>query len=88
MEYVQHESSQIINTAWALMALIQADFQDISVIQKGIDFLISKQEPNGDWPQEGISGVFNKNCMETYTSYRNVFPIWAISRYIAKYQKQ
>ena len=88
MEYIQHPTSQIINTAWALMALIQADCNDKSAIQKGIDFIISKQDENGDWPQEGISGVFNKNCMETYTSYRNVFPIWALSRYITKYQKQ
>lgn len=88
LEYVPHEHSQIINTAWALMGLIQADCSDTQAIQKGIDFLLSKQEANGDWPQEGISGVFNKNCMETYTSYRNVFPLWALARYIAKYQKQ
>lgn len=88
MKYVQHEKSQIINTAWAVMALVQADCSNKKAIQAGIDFLISRQDENGDWPQEGISGVFNKNCMETYTSYRNVFPIWALSRFIAKYQKQ
>jgi len=34
----------------------------------------------GDWPQEGISGVFNRGCGITYTAYRNVFPIWALGR--------
>ena len=34
----------------------------------------------GDWPQEGISGVFNRACGITYTAYRNVFPIWALGR--------
>jgi squalene cyclase len=51
-------------------------------MEAGIDFLLSRQEKNGDFPQEGISGVFNKNCMETYTSYRNVFPLWAIGRWL------
>ena len=82
MKYVQHEHSQIINTAWALLALMQAQFPNKEIIKQGIQFLISKQEANGDFPQEGISGVFNKNCMETYTSYRNVFPIWALNRYL------
>ena len=35
--------------------------------------------------QEGISGVFNGNCMETYTSYRNIFPLWALGRYYRYY---
>jgi squalene cyclase len=34
-----------------------------------------------DWPQEGITGVFNRACGITYTAYRNVFPIWALGRY-------
>lgn len=80
--YVQHERGQIINTAWALIALMIAKYPDQEVIEKGLRFIISKQEANGDFPQEGISGVFNKNCMETYTSYRNVFPIWALNRYL------
>lgn len=31
--------------------------------------------------QENISGVFNKTCAISYTSYRNVFPIWALGRF-------
>jgi len=47
--------------------------------------LLSRQRACGDWDQEGISGVFNGNCMITYTAYRNVFPIWALGRYFNKY---
>jgi len=85
MKYIPHERSQIINTAWALLGLMKIKYPNKNVIDKGIKFLISRQENNGDFPQEGISGVFNKNCMETYTSYRNVFPIWAINRYLKTY---
>lgn len=36
---------------------------------------------SGDWPQQHISGVFNRNCMITYANYRNIFPIWALGLY-------
>lgn len=32
--------------------------------------LMNMQQPNGDWPQQTISGVFNHNCMITYANYR------------------
>jgi hypothetical protein len=28
-----------------------------------------------------IIGVFNKNCMISYSQYRNIFPIWALGEY-------
>ena len=31
--------------------------------------LISRQKPNGDWAQESISGVFNKNAMISCVFY-------------------
>ncbi|MBL0309033.1 MAG: terpene cyclase/mutase family protein [Bacteroidetes bacterium] len=84
-EYIPHEQSQVVNTAWALLSLMAADYPDKTVIEKGIQFLLSRQQPTGDWEQESISGVFNHNCMISYTSYRNVFPIWALGRYLKKY---
>ena len=32
------------------------------VIERGIRLLLSRQTTQGDWEQEGISGVFNGNC--------------------------
>lgn len=37
------------------------------------------------FPQENISGVFNKTCAISYTSYRNVFPIWTLGRFSRLY---
>ena len=37
--------------------------------------------PDGDWPQEGIAGVFNRACGISYTNYRNIFPTWALGRF-------
>jgi len=84
LRWVEHGQGQIIQTAWALLGLMAVRYPNQQVIRNGIAFLLSRQEENGDFPQEGISGVFNKNCMETYTSYRNVFPLWALSRFHCK----
>eukprot|EP01013_Petalomonas_cantuscygni_P023890 TRINITY_DN45416_c0_g1_i1.p1 TRINITY_DN45416_c0_g1~~TRINITY_DN45416_c0_g1_i1.p1 ORF type:complete len:1431 (-),score=131.98 TRINITY_DN45416_c0_g1_i1:361-4653(-) len=47
--------------------------------QRGAQYLVSRQLPDGDWPCEGVLGVFNRTCSITYASYRNVFPIWALA---------
>ncbi len=83
-EHVPHQHSQVVNTAWALLTLMAAKFPQQEIIDKGIRFLLTQQQPNGDWQQGGISGVFNLNCMITYTAYRNVFPLWALGRYFQK----
>ncbi|UOA09350.1 terpene cyclase/mutase family protein [Methylobacter sp. S3L5C] len=79
--YTEAATSQVVNTAWALLALMAANFGDKKIIENGINMLLKRQSDIGDWPQENISGVFNYNCMITYSNYRNIFPIWALSRY-------
>ncbi|MBS1683655.1 MAG: terpene cyclase/mutase family protein [Bacteroidetes bacterium] len=82
-EYIPSEKSQVVNTSWALLSLLAAGCGEKEKLEQAAQLIISRQENNGDWPQENISGVFNHNCMITYTSYRNVFPIWALGRYAA-----
>ena len=84
-EYVEAEQSQVVNTAWALLALMAAGDIEKPVIEQGIQLLINRQHETGDWSQENISGVFNYNCMITYSAYRNIFPIWALGRYYRLY---
>ena len=43
--------------------------------------LLAQQGAAGDWPQQHISGVFNRSCMISYTNYRYTFPIWALGVY-------
>lgn len=79
--YIPHAEGQVVNTAWALLGLMACNHPDREAIDRGIRFLLSKQTAQGDWPQQGVSGVFNFNCSITYTSYRNIFPLWALARY-------
>ncbi|XP_045357025.1 lanosterol synthase isoform X1 [Leopardus geoffroyi] len=79
--YIQSATSQIHNTSWALMGLMAVRHPCVEALEKGVRCLLRKQLPNGDWPQENISGVFNKSCVINYSSYRNIFPIWALGRF-------
>ncbi|KAI0566831.1 cycloartenol synthase [Gracilaria domingensis] len=79
--YVQSKHGLVVSTGWALVALSMARWEDKEPLEKAAQFLIRSQEENGDWPQQNICGVFNKNCMISYSQYRNIFPIWALSEY-------
>uniref|UniRef100_A0A4W6FFF8 Terpene cyclase/mutase family member n=1 Tax=Lates calcarifer TaxID=8187 RepID=A0A4W6FFF8_LATCA len=83
--YIQSSTAQIHNTCWALLGLMAVRHPDRQAIERGVQLLIDKQLPNGDWPQENIAGVFNKSCAISYTSYRNVFPVWTLGRFSTLY---
>lgn len=72
--------SQVVQTAWAVLALMNLPLPPREAILRGLRHLLSRQAPHGDWPQQRISGVFNKTCMITYANYRNIFPLWALGR--------
>eukprot|EP00050_Salpingoeca_kvevrii_P016478 m.55791 g.55791 ORF g.55791 m.55791 type:complete len:728 (-) comp6961_c0_seq1:3499-5682(-) len=84
-EYVQHPKSQVVNTAWAVLTLLKAGYSNQDVIRRGVKVLIERQQDDGDWEQESISGVFNKNCMISYSNFKNIFPLWALGRYHETY---
>lgn len=77
--------SNAVNTAWALLALMKARTDDVAAVQRGVAFLLAQQTADGDWAQDRIAGIFNRTCGITYTSYRNVFPLWALAVYENEY---
>jgi squalene/oxidosqualene cyclase-like protein len=79
------KGSGVVSTSWALLALSIAKCDDVDAIRRGVKYLMKRQLPSGDFPQEGIAGVFNRSCGITYTAYRNVFPLWALGRCMATY---
>jgi cycloartenol synthase len=77
--YSQSAEGQVVSTSWALLILSLAKWHDAEPFERGSAYLISMQEESGDWPQQLICGVFNRNCMISYSQYRNIFPIWALA---------
>jgi lanosterol synthase len=59
--YVQHEMSQVVQTAWAALALMEADYPHKEPLLKAMKLLMSRQQNNGEWLQEAIEGVFNQS---------------------------
>ncbi|KAJ1736115.1 hypothetical protein LPJ61_000165 [Coemansia biformis] len=84
--YVQHpDGSQVVHTAWAVLALMAAKCTYGDAVKRGIIFLMKRQQPSGEWLQESIEGVFNHSCAIRYPNYKFVFPIWALGRYAELY---
>lgn len=83
--YVNTESSLLVQTSWALIGLILADYPDKDAITKGIKLLMSRQLPKGEWEFEYIEGVFNHSCAIEYPTYKFLFPIKALGLYHKKY---
>ena len=78
---MHHEKSQVVQTAWAVLGLLAAQCPDVDAIRRGIHLIMQRQQPNGEWKQEAIEGVFNKTCMISYPNYKFIFPIWALGKF-------
>jgi len=79
--YVEHSKSQVIQTAWALLALLEARAPYWQAIERGARFLVDMQLDSGDWPQQDPAGVFFHTAPLDYTLYRSYFPVWALGLY-------
>ncbi len=84
-QYCQNERSQVVGTAWAMLALMQSKYPDANVLRRGAELLMARQLPDGNWAQEDVSGVFNANCSISYSGYKNFFVFWALGMYARLY---
>jgi squalene/oxidosqualene cyclase-like protein len=76
------ERSLVVQTAWAILTLLEAAPHERDAIDRGIEYLISRQQDDGSWPQEKATGVFFNTAVLDYELYRQYFPAWALARYI------
>ena len=79
--YVEHEESQVIQTAWALIALLEAGDSNWAAISRGARFLMRTQQEDGGWPRQDMAGVFFRTALLDYVLYRQYFPLHALALY-------
>jgi lanosterol synthase len=87
-EYVEHEESQVVQTAWALLALIEAREPDWCAIKRGARFLIETQTASGCWPRQDPVGLFFRTALLDYDLYRQIFPLWALASFETRRQER
>ncbi len=71
-------------TAWAVLGLLASGDHISSSVQKGIEFLIETQRPDGGWDEKLSTGTgFPRVFYLQYHYYRHSFPVLAFSAYLA-----
>ena len=75
-------------TGWTLVGLMDAGDYDSDSVNRGIQYLIDKQNRNGSWPEPQFTGTgFPGHFFINYHLYRNSFPLTALGRYFARHTK-
>ncbi|GLB41717.1 putative terpene cyclase mutase family protein [Lyophyllum shimeji] len=80
MKWIEHAETQMVQTCWAVMSLMYAQYPYPEPIERGVRLVMSRQLPDGSWPQEAIEGVFNKTCAIAYPNFKFSFPIWMLGK--------
>ncbi|KAE8228592.1 hypothetical protein CF326_g6472 [Tilletia indica] len=77
-QWVNSDVSQVVQTSFAVIALLHARYPVEAPIKRGVELIVSRQQGDGSWDQELIEGIFNRNCAISYPNYKFAFTIWAI----------
>ncbi|OJJ31027.1 hypothetical protein ASPWEDRAFT_118302 [Aspergillus wentii DTO 134E9] len=83
--YTQSDDTHTVQTAWGCIALMNASYPDPEPIKKGIRLIMSRQKPNGEWPQERPVGSGIVTCELLYHNYVYSFGIRAVNMYRQRY---
>ncbi|MCM8811542.1 MAG: squalene--hopene cyclase [Candidatus Omnitrophica bacterium] len=67
-------------TSWALMALMSCGLVAEPSFQRGLEYLLNHQKPDGDWQEEWFTGTgFPRVFYLRYHMYRIYFPLLALT---------
>ena len=84
VDYTGYEPapSTASQTAWALIGLMAAGELDSDAVERGVDWLLARQQADGLWGQEHFTGGgFPRVFYLRYHGYPAYFPLWAVARY-------
>jgi len=75
-------TSTASQTAWAVMGLCAFDNPQRPSVQRGIQYLIDRQESDGSWTENETTGTgFPKVYYLKYDIYRNTWPLLALATF-------
>jgi len=70
-------------TSWALLGLMAAGEALAPEVRAGVEYLLRTQNDQGRWDEPYFTGTgFPGHFMIRYHLYRDVFPLWALGRYL------
>ena len=68
-----------VQTAWALITLVEAEDPDAEATERAAQYLASTQLESGEWPDSEWVGVFFETALLNYRLYRQYFPVMALA---------
>ena len=69
-------------TAWALLGLMAAGEVKSAAVQRGVHYLINRQDKQGKWDEQLYTGTgFPSVFYLRYHGYGQFFPLWALGEY-------
>ena len=82
VEVAGRGESAASQTAWAIMALLQAGASDSLSVVRGVNWLIRHQRDDGVWDEPVHTGTgFPRVFYLRYHGYFKYFPVWALGMY-------
>lgn len=87
--YVDAHAGLSVQTAWALITLVEAREPRDAALARAAAFLESTQQDSGEWPDGEFVGVFFETALLNYRLYRQYFPVMALAlwnRHLAEHE--
>jgi len=81
--WIDDVDGHVVQTAWALSTLVRGGCDVREAMDRAVEWLCRRQEPDGSWAREPLVGVFNRTCLIAYDNYRHYFPVWALGEWRA-----
>ncbi|MGW2369867.1 prenyltransferase/squalene oxidase repeat-containing protein [Streptomyces sp. NPDC001667] len=82
-QYTEDTASRPVQTAWALLALLDLREPRTPAVERGRAWLCVHQQNDGGWRQKAPAGVFFGSAMLDYRLYEAYFPLWALGRWLS-----